>query len=78
MEVKMKIEKRVLSGALRVLGKVVCQRSPVEEYRSIRFWGGEDSVSVSATNGREWITLDLPCQADGVRLAPKTGQLDLV
>ena len=61
----MKIEKRVLSGALRVLGKVVCQRSPVEEYRSIRFWGGEDSVSVSATNGREWITLDLPCQADG-------------
>ena len=74
----MKIEKRVLSGALRVLGKVVCQRSPVEEYRSIRFWGGEDSVSVSATNGREWITLDLPCQADGVRLAPKTGQLDLV
>ena len=61
----MKIEKRVLSGALRVLGKVACQNSPVEEYRSIRFRGGEDSVSVSATDGREWITLDLPCQADG-------------
>ena len=61
----MKIEKRVLGGALRVLGKVACQNSPVEEYRSIRFQGGEDSVSVSATDGREWITLDLPCKADG-------------
>ena len=61
----MKIEKRVLGGALRVLGKVVCQRSPVEEYRSIRFQGGENSVKVSATDGREWITLDLPCQSDG-------------
>lgn len=61
----MKIEKRVLGGALRVLGKVACQNSPVEEYRAIRFQGGEDSVSVSATNGREWITFDLPCQADG-------------
>ena len=61
----MKIEKRVLGGALRVLGKVACQNSPVEEYRSIRLRGGENSVNVSATNGREWITLDLPCQADG-------------
>ena len=61
----MKIEKRVLGGALRVLWKVACQNSPVEEYRAIRFQGGEDSVSVSATNGREWITFDLPCQSDG-------------
>ena len=61
----MKIEKRVLGGALRVLGKVAFQNSPVEEYRSIRFQGGEDSISVSATDGREWITLDLPCQSDG-------------
>ena len=61
----MKIEKRVLGGALRVLGKVACQNSPVEEYRAIRFQGGEDSVSVSATDGREWITFDLPCQSDG-------------
>lgn len=61
----MKIEKRVLGGALRVLGKVACQNSPVEEYRSIRFQGEKDSVKVSATDGREWITFDLPCQADG-------------
>ena len=40
----MKIEKRVLGGALRVLGKVACQNSPVEEYRSIRFRGGENGV----------------------------------
>ena len=40
----MKIEKCVLSGALRVLEKVVCQRSPVEKYRSIRFRGGENGV----------------------------------
>lgn len=61
----MKIEKRVLGGALRVLGKVAYQNSPVEEYRSIRFRGGENRVKVSATNGREWITFDLPCKADG-------------
>ena len=61
----MKIEKRVLGGTLLVLGKVACQNSPVEEYRSIRFQGEKDSVKVSATDGREWITFDLPCQADG-------------
>ena len=48
-----------------MLGKITCQSSPVEEYRSIRFQGGENSVNVSATNGREWITFDLPCQSDG-------------
>ena len=37
----MKIKKRVLNDALRVLGKVVCQTSPVELYRSIRFVGDE-------------------------------------
>ena len=51
MEVKMKIEKRVLGGALRVLGKVACQNSPVEEYRSIRFQNGDNSVTVFAING---------------------------
>ena len=29
----MKIEKCVLGGALRVLGKVACHNSPAEEYR---------------------------------------------
>ena len=46
----MKIEKRVLGGALRVLGKVACQNSPVEEYRSIRFQNGDNSVTVFAPN----------------------------
>ena len=35
----MRVEKRVLNDALRVLGKVVCQTSPVELYRSVRFVG---------------------------------------
>ncbi len=33
----MRIEKKVLNDALRVLGKVVCQTSPGELYRSVRF-----------------------------------------
>lgn len=49
---KMKIEKRVLGGALRVLGKVACQNSPAEEYRSIRFCAGENSVNASAWRAR--------------------------
>ncbi len=32
----MRIEKKTLNDALRVLGKVVCQTSPVELYRSER------------------------------------------
>ena len=35
----MRVEKKALNDALRVLGKVVCQTSPVELYRSIRFVG---------------------------------------
>ena len=38
----MRVEKKVLNDALRILGKVVCQTSPVELYRSIRFTGDED------------------------------------
>ena len=47
----MKIKKRVLNDALRVLGKVVCQTSPVELYRSIRFVGDERSIRAMATDG---------------------------
>ena len=32
-EEKMKIEKKVLNDALRILGKMVCQTSPVEVFR---------------------------------------------
>ena len=49
----MKINKNVLNRALRVLGKVVCQTSPVELYRSIRFVGDECSIRAMATDGVE-------------------------
>ena len=42
----MRIEKKTLNDALRVLGKVVCQTSPVELYRSVRFVGDVDGVMV--------------------------------
>ena len=35
----MRIEKQMLNDALRVLGKMVCQTSPVKLYRSVRFAG---------------------------------------
>ena len=53
----MKIEKKVLNEALRVLGKVVCQTSPVELYRSIRFVGDVDGVMAMATDGVETVSL---------------------
>ena len=40
----MRVEKKTLNDALRILGKVVCQTSPVELYRSIRFTGDEDGA----------------------------------
>ena len=55
----MKIEKRNLNEALRVLGKVVCQTSPVELYRSIRFVGDADGVMAMATDGVETVSVIL-------------------
>ena len=49
----MRVEKRVLNDALRVLGKVVCQTSPVELYQSVRFVGDIDGVMAMATDGVE-------------------------
>ena len=49
----MKIKKRVLNDALRVLGKMVCQTSPVELYRSICFVGDECGIRAMATDGVE-------------------------
>jgi hypothetical protein len=46
----MRIEKKTLNDALRVLGKVVCQTSPVELYRSVRFVGDVDGVMAMATD----------------------------
>ena len=47
----MRVEKKTLNDALRILGKVVCQTSPVELYRSIRFVGDADGVMAMATDG---------------------------
>ena len=55
----MKIEKRNLNEALRVLGKVVCQTSPVELYRSVRFVGDADGVMAMATDGVEVVSVIL-------------------
>ena len=49
----MRVEKRVLNDALRVLGKVVCQTSPVELYQSVRFVDDVDGVMAMATVGVE-------------------------
>ena len=55
----MKIEKKVLNEALKVLGKVVCQTSPVELYQMIRFVGNADGVKAMATDGIETVTVKL-------------------
>ena len=53
----MRIEKRVLNDALRVLGKVVSQTSPVELYRAVRFVGDGDGVCAMATGGIEVVSV---------------------
>ena len=60
----MRVEKRVLNDALRVLGKVVCQTSPVELYRSVRFVGDGDGVMAMVTDGVETVSVTVsisPC-----------------
>ena len=53
----MRVEKRVLNDALRVLGKVVCQTSPVELYRSVRFIGDENGIRAMVTDGVETVSV---------------------
>ena len=55
----MRIEKKTLNDALRVLGKVVCQTSPVELYRSVRFIGDENGIRAMATDGVETVAVIL-------------------
>ena len=64
MEVKMRIEKRVLNDALRVLGKVVCQTSPVELYRSVRFVGDENGIRAMVTDGVETVSVAVDAFAE--------------
>ena len=60
----MKIEKRNLNEALRVLGKVVCQTSPVELYRSVRFVGNEEKVIAMSTDGVETVSVQIEAMTE--------------
>ena len=60
----MRVEKKTLNDALRILGKVVCQTSPVELYRSIRFVGNEDGAMAMATDGVEVVSVMLDAFAE--------------
>ena len=55
----MKIKKSVLLDALKVLGKVVSQTSPVEVLRSVRFLGVGEQVWLTATDGVESVTVEV-------------------
>ena len=55
----MKIKKSVLVDALKVLGKVVSQTSPVEVVRSVRFLGVGEQVWLTATDGVESVTIEV-------------------
>ena len=55
----MKIRKSVLLDALKVLGKVVSQTSPVEVLRSVRFLGVGEQVWLTATDGVESVTVEV-------------------
>ena len=59
----MKIKKSVLLDALKVLGKVVSQTSPVEVQRSVRFFGVGAQVWLTATDGVESVTVEEPGEA---------------
>ncbi len=58
----MRIEKKTLNDALRVLGKVVSQTSPVELYRAVRFVG--DGVCAMATDGVETVSVAVDAFTD--------------
>ena len=55
----MKIKKSVLVDALKVLGKVVSQTSPVEVQRSVRLLGVGEQVWLTATDGVESVTAEV-------------------
>ena len=54
----------MLNDALRVLGKVVCQTSPVELYRSVRFVGDENGIRAMATDGVKTVSVAMEAFAE--------------
>ena len=58
----MKIRKSVLLEALKVLGKVVAQTSPVEVVRSVRFVGDGGRLRLMATDGVECVAVSVACE----------------
>ena len=64
MEVIMKVEKKNLNEALRVIGKVVCQTSPVELYRAVRFVGDAIGVKAMATDGIETVSVAIQAEVE--------------
>mgnify|MGYP000964643583 CR=1 FL=1 len=68
----LKIEKKVLAEALRVLGKLVSRLSPVAAQRALRFEGRNGLVRISATDGVELVAVELNATVEGAfeALAP--------
>ena len=60
----MKVEKKNLNEALRVLGKMVCQTSPVELYRAVRFVWDETGVKAMATDGIETVSVTIQAEVE--------------
>ncbi len=58
----MKIRKSVLLEALKVLGKIVAQTSPVEVVRSVRFVGDGGRMWLMATDGVECVAVSVKCE----------------
>ena len=66
----MKIRKSMLLEALKVLGKVVAQTSPVEVVRSVRFVGDGGRLRLVATDGVECVAVSVECEvAEAVEFA---------
>ena len=62
---EMRIEKKVLNDALRILGKMVCQTSPAEVFRGVRFVGTPGKVLAMATDGVEQVSLRIDAEVEG-------------
>lgn len=61
----MKVKKSVLMEALRGLGRMVSQTSPVAVHRSIRFVGYGDRVQLMATDGVEVVAVTVGVESAG-------------